>query len=341
MSHSNITVVIQGPLEPLGPTFETIQSVKRFLPKSKIILSTWEPVASEKSEFDNIIKLLNPDQLVVSKGIEDSPIFDPILRTRSNLARMLITTNAGLSHVDTMHTLKLRTDTPLTGVGFLDNWFSTFSERDENFQIFENKIIIPSIFTRIVFPPSKSYENNPKWPAPLHTSDWAAFGITNDLKKFYGVSHPDENYSYFMVEKWKDLPANTPYRYQANYRFPPEMWLGIHSVGIPLGIEPANWATVTSVEARKSLIALISNFVVLSANDFGITSEKYKIFVDSPRDSASNMTTRDYAMRYDLHFKTSSIRKLKNKEIKIRIYRRLIPLFETLGPVGQKIFRIR
>jgi hypothetical protein len=73
---------------------------------------------------------------------------------RNNVNRQIVSTRNGLQKATRTYAVKLRTDTQLTGTGFIDA-FDKYPERREDFKVFEHKIVIPTLYTRNPFVLSK------------------------------------------------------------------------------------------------------------------------------------------------------------------------------------------
>lgn len=334
MPNEQITVVVQGPIAPIGIAYEVMQSIRTVLPGSPVVLSTWKSAGSKPDhDLADAVRLLDADDTVLSP-LPRAPLFDPHNGVRSNLVRMLLSTRAGLQRATTPYALKLRTDTPLVSAGFRSALADLFRERDSEFSVLDQKIVVPGMYTRAVFPPSILGEKNPKWPAVLHLSDWAVFGTTADLLTLYSVPDPEPDYYGYMSKVWPSLPDDAPYRHQSNLRFPPEMHIGLHAIGRPLGLDPEHYLAIDDETARRGAEALLSNAVVLSPLDFGITSLKYWNKVHRPwaeRDSAlTTLTTRDYAEQYDQKFGTATAKAVPHRERLVRVRRAVTPLLDVM-----------
>lgn len=306
--YKDLSVVVQGPLFDLPSAFRTIQSVRRHLPDSEIVLSTWAP-QSDDTSFAERIELLDYDQIVLSED-PGAWLHNPY-GVRSNLHRMLMSTRRGVEAAANDRVLKLRTDTELVGTEFLSG-AERFRQRSAELSVLDEKVTIPSAFTRSSFPRART-RGAGRYPAILHISDWAAYGLRSDLLRLYGVEPPAEpGYSTFMVPLWSQLPSDAPFRYLANFQFPPEMYIGLKAVGEKVGISMRHWLDQPGHWERVGSEALASNFVVLNTyDDFGIFNSKYPTVSRKPwrlLDAANSLvTTHEYSRIYSRTFGSPSL----------------------------------
>lgn len=340
--YGDLSVVIQGPVTDLRATFHTIQSVRRHLPGSEIVLSTWAPAQRDKS-FAERIELLAVDHLVLSQD-PGAWLHNPS-GVRSNLHRMLLSTKNGLEAATNESVLKLRTDTELVGTGFL-NGASHFDQRIPESSILEAKVTVPSAFTRSSFPrPARRAAR--RIPAILHVSDWAAYGLRSDLLQLYGITPPIEPaYSTFMVPLWRELPEDVPFRYEANFQFPPEMFIGLKAVGEKLGIKMQHYLDEPERWERAGQAALVSNFVVLNTfEDFGISNFKYPKTSRTPwrtLDAAETIiTTHKYSRLYSEFFSNTRSKPRPGSEMLGDIHAAAKPLYRAFPSRFRRSRRLR
>jgi len=151
---SDITIIIQGPYHNVY-TPQAIKSVKKLLPLSRVILSTWEG----------------------SKIGDDCPAVDMTLYNKDpksdmfgNVNRQLCSTLAGLDQVNTEYVLKMRSDFVLTNLNML-----SFAQADapRKYPIFKRRIIA------YVWRPQNIFKKNKRL---FHPGDFYYFGRTEDVK---------------------------------------------------------------------------------------------------------------------------------------------------------------
>ncbi|MEK6669947.1 MAG: WavE lipopolysaccharide synthesis family protein [Pseudomonadota bacterium] len=254
ISSDQISVIIQGAIG--AELNDCIRSVRKGLPKSEIILSTWEG-----SQL--------PDGLVV-----DACIFSPDPGARpavkdgkllNNTNRQLVSTLAGLLRASRPYALKLRTDFEIHHPGFIQG-FTTSDVRDPDYTLYKHKIVIPHYATRYPSPNSPSY--------PFHPSDLSLFGLRDDIIKHFDAPPLDEaDWNWALQHEseiiWdQNLPLFLP-------RFAPEQHFFVHSLRAHgRTIDMRHYHDTRGDIAEQSRRYLVNNFVVLDMQDYGIRTRK-------------------------------------------------------------------
>lgn len=168
ISSSDISVVVQGPIHRQeNLTRRVLESVRAYLPESEVILSTWKGSDATGLSYD--VLLLNDDPGAINGN--------------NNVNRQIVSTRNGLEKASRKYAMKLRTDTLLTGTGFLDA-FERYPERRDDFKVFEHKVVIPTLYTRnplrALFYSALSYYF-------FHPSDIFQFGLKTDLWLLWNI----------------------------------------------------------------------------------------------------------------------------------------------------------
>ena len=237
---SEISVVIQGAFNNTI-TPKTIDSVKRYLPKAEIILSTWEGTSvPEGLSVDKILLNKDPGCYSYNNGPKTK---------KNNVNRQIVSTLSGLKTVKRKYTLKIRTDFILTGNNFL-NYFDKYKEVNPKWQVFEKKLIACSFFTRI----PEIYHK------PFHLSDLIFFGLTKDILKLFDIPLMPRNEE-FVVEYQKYLWN----------KFVPEQYIFCSCLKknkIPFKAEHTNDLSKENIEQTHNYFA--NNFVFLSFKQYNI-----------------------------------------------------------------------
>jgi hypothetical protein len=168
ISGKSISVVVQGHVRGLATdppharwTWQSLQSVRHWLPGAEIILSTF-------SESDT--RGLPIDVLVLN---DDPGCLDlyPVNRLVGNTNRQIVSTIAGLRQASRPLALKMRYDLVLQGNDFL-SYFNAFKERSADWRIFTSRVLS---CTSVSLNPRKLSPN------PMAPSDWFHFGLREDL----------------------------------------------------------------------------------------------------------------------------------------------------------------
>lgn len=293
ISSSEISVVIQGPTvgadgRLLPELARTVDSVRTHLPEAEIILSTWEGAAAAAD--------MNPDCLLLNPDPGGLP-YRPGHSFENNVNRQIRSTLEGLRKASRPYALKLRTDLHLVGTGFLTA-FGNFPGRADKLKVFQERIVCCS-----------SYCANPRYSnmTLFHPSDWAHFGLRTDLLKIWEI--PEVKEREFM--RWFDIhpvnwealsrqvslfPASLRRCAQAalserrnlqkagfRARFTPEQYIWVSALwkvgyqGFQHGME---WSQAAVSESE---LALVNNWVVLHAEEFGLLSSKYDVTKEANR----------------------------------------------------------
>lgn len=203
INSQDISVVVQGPIEKTL-TRKCLNSIKKYLPESEIILSTWVGSNIDNLDYDEII--LNAD---IFCGYAD------LSRTKlNNLNRMLVSTKSGIKKASRKYILKIRSDIELQNTNFL-RYYDSFCKRDINDKrIFKQKVLIPTIFTRQFVGKG---ENSIK--TPFHISDWLQFGLREDIIKIWScplVKEPE------FSDYFRDKTIRQKYIFgDRTWKFPP------------------------------------------------------------------------------------------------------------------------
>ena len=199
----DITVILQGPIVPM--TSDAIASVRKLLPSSEIIVSSWEG--------SSVDSLNGADKVVLSDDPGGHPTnFRPDPKRTNNENRLLVSTLAGLKAATRPFAVKMRTDTLLVHLGFLD-FFDQFPARCEDWLCFEKRLVASTVFSR-----------NPrrKFPYPLHPGDLFFFGQTRDLLTLWDIPlEPEEHYKWFATRARPTPDCDT----ESDQRYAPEQYL--------------------------------------------------------------------------------------------------------------------
>ena len=251
----DISVVVQGAIDPKC-TKKCLKSIRKYLPKAEIILSTWEGSNIEGLDFDILVE--NKDPGAVIQNYESNAY--------NNVNRQLVSTQNGLKKAGKIYTLKLRTDFFLKGPRFL-KFFDKFPKRNKNFSFFEHKVIIPSVYSR------EYSSENKKIKIPFHPSDFYFFGLTEDIKLYFDniPLMPDNELANY---KFKN-PERKPY-FGDTFKFPPEQYFCLCFVQkfIP-DLDFEDWSDWNKELCDISKHFIYSNFIFLGLSESQIYSTKH------------------------------------------------------------------
>ena len=198
ISDSDLTLIFQGPIVegPYG-TAKCIRLTRRFLPRSRYVLSTWAGSNTAGLLVDHIVLSDDPGGLPGIK-LRDGD------GEQNNVNRQILSTRRGLQKVETEYAIKLRTDCAL-GHGALLPLVQRFEDIG-----FKERILVSSLFT--VDP--LMFEQ-----MPYHLSDWFQFGSTSALQRYWSVPfmtdhdacfyehHPHAAHSTYMDRRFRSRLA--------------------------------------------------------------------------------------------------------------------------------------
>lgn len=189
----DISVVIQGGIDKKY-IYKTLKSIRKFLPKAEIILSTWEGSNVDGLDYD--ILQLNEDP-----GAE---IFTPDGK-RQNQNRQILSTKKGISLASRKYVLKLRSDMQIKGTKFL-TYFGKYKKRNDNYKILKERILINSLYTRKSLYPKVVKGKHILQPYLFHVSDWMMFGLKEDMINIWDIPLAPEPETSQFFKKYPNLP---------------------------------------------------------------------------------------------------------------------------------------
>ncbi len=255
----NISVIVQGPIHKTF-TKKVLQNIRKNLPDSEIILSTWEN--SSTFGLDYNILVINKDP-----GAECIKYTNNV--QYNNINRMILSTNEGLKKATRKYTLKIRTDICIDNLKFLD-MFELFPNRIPKYQLFEHRIIASTLFSKI----GVNNRHDSRVDIAFHISDWWFFGLTTDIKKLLLPSTcvQEPYFSNYFMQPQNKRPEHEIF----NWKFPPEQWIGYSCFSKYFeDIRMKDCSVMTSEINKKSQICLANNFIFLEYKQSGIRNLKY------------------------------------------------------------------
>lgn len=190
--NAKISVVVQGKIyNDITPL--SLNSIRKYLPKAEIILSTWKGADLSNLDYDHLILNDMPEVFVYSNK-NGSKI--------NNINLQILSTLSGIKVSTGEYILKLRTDFLLTGNTFL-KFFHKFNFID-NYMIFKHRVIACCYFTR---DPRQSN-------LAFHPSDIAFFGLKQDLLNLFEIPlMPKSEEFYIKNNKGEYLNRYLPEQY--------------------------------------------------------------------------------------------------------------------------------
>ena len=181
--NKEITFVLQGPIiQEKNVTKRSCESIKKYFPESKIILSTWKNSNSNNLNFDEKIETEDP-------GANNYYYFNNY-KILNNINRMITSSYNGLISVKTKYSIKLRSDMYLQSNNLL-KLLGIVNTSSCNYA--RKKIIIPS-----------NMATNPDRELKLlfHPSDCFFAGLSEDLIDLFDIPLMNsEQMTYFKNHK--------------------------------------------------------------------------------------------------------------------------------------------
>jgi len=176
-NHTDITVVVQGPVQSLsdrgqeeGITKKCLNSVRKYLPGAKIILSTWHNQDLTDLSYDELVLCDDPGRNIRQYKQDGSAQY-------YNNNRQIVSTIEGLKRVTTKYAIKLRSDNHLTSNDFV-SLQQQFPARTEQYKFLQERVVVANAFTR-------KYAKGHK--VAFHLSDFFYFGLTEDLLSLWDL----------------------------------------------------------------------------------------------------------------------------------------------------------
>ena len=259
INSEEISVVVQGPVNRKY-TYQSLKSIRKYLPNAEIILSTWEnsDITFLDGLFDTVVFNKDPNT-VLPKGV-----------FCHNVNRMVVSTNEGIKKANRKYILKIRSDIVLDNLNFL-LIFDKFNVRSDEYKLFEHKILASTLFSKIY-----SRFNKKRKYVPFHISDWWFFGLASDIKNFLLSSElVDEPYFSNYFKEDENISKDRPYK-NIYWKFAPEQYIGYSCFSKYFDdIRMIDCSDVNKEIVRKSDLCLINNFVFLEHAQSGIRNLKY------------------------------------------------------------------
>lgn len=261
MINSNeISVIVQGKTD--NYTKECLKSVRKYLPKAEIILSTW--YEDELSDIEGLydILVLNKDPKAAKMDVDKK--FD------YNLNRQLLSSKTGIDKATKPYILRMRSDSCLSGNHFLKYW-NKFPERNDKYSLFKHRVITSSLYT-ITAETGTNNEKGKNHPTPYHVSDWWHFGLKEDVKLLFSCPLVDmEEFARYI----KEPHYNIEWLNHRMWRFPPEQYLGVELAKKKFpDLSFDNCLDYKNINMEQSIRFIVDNFITMDYKQSGIFVQK-------------------------------------------------------------------
>lgn len=176
INSSEISVVVQGAItdeQSKSYTRQSLESIRKYLPKAELILSTWKNSDVNGLDFDILVESEDPREF-----------FNSLIGKNTN--RQIVSTYNGLIKASRKYTLKIRNDIILYSIDFLD-YYTKFNERAENWSFLSHRVLNCSVYAR------KPRRTKAEFNFIHHPSDWFFFGLKEDLISIWDVPLLEDN----------------------------------------------------------------------------------------------------------------------------------------------------
>lgn len=241
---ADVGVVIQGPVigDSQGPeeqrhTQRVVTSVRRALPDSQVVLSTWQGADLRGLDVDTVV--LNEDPGPVR-------LRGPSSWLSNNVNRQVVSTRAGLELLGRPLAVKLRSDLELVDDRAL-RLFRRWPARAPDVRVLRERILVPTFYS---FSARRVYDR-----FPYQVSDWFHLGLHEDLLEVWSTPHWDVSQEWLLgrrtvsVEQW--------------------IWMSL------LNRHDEHAAFDRTDLLKHSELSVVNNTVVLEPEDLGIRFLKF------------------------------------------------------------------
>ena len=239
-----------GPIKS-RPTFYLIKSIRKFYPKSRIILSTWYD-----EDFSFYEKLV--DFMVLSKD-PGTTIASKKLNKTSAINRHLVSSKKGLSIVNSEYTVLMRHD-----LYFKNNLLVKKIKNISNKKIIAISEGTIDEYTSIRF------------PFLFHVCDFIYAGRTESVKNLFEISNEIDSFNKKMYFEINPKPFHKVEIFNTEYiqRYVPESFV-ITTFLKKQGLEiPKSSYDISKKYQKLSVDTLINNFDLYNINQLGLVWTK-------------------------------------------------------------------
>ena len=167
LNESDLTFIIQGAISDSVTLKRSIQSIRKYFPNAKIILSTWKGSDCKKYDIDDLV--LSDDTKIVDYFYKNQNILN-------NINRQIISSKNGLKKSKTKYSVKLRNDMVFTSNNLLKILGNLKTNKCKHFDL-RAELVTP---TDLCINPEKS-------SLLFHLNDWIVGGLTEDVKKVFDI----------------------------------------------------------------------------------------------------------------------------------------------------------
>jgi|GEM_PF-1465370 len=263
-----ISIVVQGPVVGMPAdkwrrrlTAQCLLHLRRLLPDSELILSTWRDMPCEQLEFDRLVQSDDPGGMLC----------DDEHRVFNNINRQVVSSHAGLAAATRPFALKIRSDLLLGSVRFLEYW-QAFPRRDPRYQFAADRILNCSVYAR-------RFAGSPPRHRPVvfHPSDFLFFGWTTDVRQLFDIPLcPLERDARWLDGQPPSRRSRDPFPTNLN-RFLPEQWLWLGYLRHWLDTSLQDRLDLKHPAVSHDRAIQLNNLVMLDQSQWSFQMPKYRL----------------------------------------------------------------
>ncbi len=262
ITSKDVSVVVQGNIDT-NYTKRCLESIRKHLPDSEIILSTWEESNTEGLDYDKVVFNRDPGGADCSRNG----------RGINNCNREIVSTFQGVMLAQRTYVLKLRSDIILCSNNILKLFRRSYAF-SEQYKIFKRRIIVCSIYSRRFF-----YNKGKVLPALFHVSDWLYFGFREDVYKLFDIPLTEEpGFSQYFRDKPQRRGRFEDSHMNRLWRFSPESYITIACCSKHLALNCKDKLDINSTNVSLSRNVIVNNFYVADQEQLHIRMPKYNIY---------------------------------------------------------------
>ena len=257
-SSKDFSVIIQGPI--IGKkndhaekqlSQECIKSIRKYLPDSEIIISTWIGEQTDHLDFDKIV--FNEDPGAITYNDYE------LKNVYNNNNRQIISTYKGLKLASRKYAIKIRADFRIENTNFF-NFIGKYTNYNK-YPFFKQRIIVSTYFSR----------NPEKTPLLYHISDLFQIGLTEDLTSLWNIDPQPEPQTTRALPYSKTI-WNDPFRhnkYKMRYASEQYIWYAFtKKMNLDLTLNYFSQVPIRLIS--KATVSVIDNFIILSPEQIGL-----------------------------------------------------------------------
>ncbi len=292
MDSKDLSVVVQGAISKKHTSL-CLKSLRKFLPDSEIILSSWQGSNVSKLDFDKCILSKDPGGNVCSrdgKGI-------------NNCNREIVSTKAGINLATKKFILKIRSDIILKNSNILKINFLN-KKRDDRFSFLSDRVLVCSIYSRLF-----AIKDGNKLPILFHPSDWIYLGYAEDIKNLFDIPLTQEpEFSLWFKDREQHRNGYVDVHPHRLWKFAPESYIWISCLKKYIDINCEDKLDISDELIELSKNTLVNNFYMADQPQLGINLEKYNIIqammpkIDSDGLYSNFVWQNEYKERCDRNF---------------------------------------